>query len=130
MQVFVMVFSIVFSTTLLAQSEVKVPLSSVSGTKIINGRNYIVDSHCFVYNINDLPPTQYIKPLLPLPDVELPTRYTFTSETIKTLPYTDIADMIAYLPAVRQTSRGSFVDISTGGKYGVLYVVDGMVVMR
>lgn len=125
-----MVLSIVFSTTLLVQSEVKISPSSVSGTKIINGRNYIVDSYCYVYNINDLPPTQYIKPLIPLPDVELTTRYTFTAETVKTLPYTDIADMIAYLPAVRQTSRGSFVDISTGGKYGVLYVVDGMVVMR
>lgn len=124
-----MLFMVVFATTLQAQSNVNTADSTWSGTKIINGKMYIVDSHCFVYNVNNMP-RQIVKPLIPLPDIELPTRYTFTSETIRTLPYTDIADMIAYLPSVRQTNRGSFADISTGGNYGVLYVVDGVVMMR
>lgn len=129
--VFLMAYFFIFSTTLLAQSVATVPKPSfLDAKKMTNGTRYIVDNHCYVYNMKDLPPRQHIKPLIPLPDIELPTRYTFTTETIKTLPYTDIVDMIAYLPSVRQTSRGGFIDISTCGKYGVLYVVDGMVVMR
>lgn len=67
---------------------------------MINEHRYITDNHCYVYSQNAINSRLVLKLTILLPNVEVPIRHTFTSETIKTLPYTDIADMIAYLPPV------------------------------
>lgn len=91
-----------------------------------------------IYIIDDVR-VQYISPeemlieakpeIKPLLNTYLPTCFKLDREEIRTMPYMDINDMLSIFPTVYQRQRGVGVSVGGSRNEGMLYILDGMVIM-
>lgn len=65
-----------------------------------------------------------------LVDVNNPGKTVLTADEIKTLPTTEVTDMIGLAPALYQTQRGKGLNVGGARANGTLYIIDGVQVQN
>lgn len=66
----------------------------------------------------------------PLVDQDQPNKRTLTSEEIKTIPTTEVTDLISLAPGQYQAQRGKGVSMGGARANGTLYIIDGVQVQN
>ncbi len=77
--------------------------------------------------------TVFVKNLLLIEKTEIRLQtygyMKLTRDEIKTMPYTDINDMLSIFPTVYQRQRGMGLNVAGARVDGMLYILDGMIIM-